>query len=692
MATLEKIRSKSVLLFIVIIGALLAFILGDFITNGRTLFGGGNTVAQIGDHKVDAQLFQQRVASESQRRQDQGQKVDIESLQAEMLEYMLMEQMLKEEFDKLGIELSGEALRQILSQNPQVSQVLAAIQNPAQYNLPVEMVEQLKQQIVALEKEQEIEASNSIYAQLFNGLYVANELDAKDVYDAINKKYDVSFVSKEFVTEPDDKYQVSDAEIHAEWEKMKPMYKLDRETREIKYITVSIQPSMEDKAAADKIVEDAVAKLSASEGVEAIAEDVNFKVKTQVYTPSKIKLYPQLKSFADSAKVGSVVELPKMGNTCRIAKILSSKVEMDSVNVAMVQVSDSAAFDSVYTALKNGAKYKDFANANDPSAKTQVSDSIWIEMTHPNIAIMLGTDSIVNKIKNSTAGALVPFQGVLSGQPVNVIYVVNKTTPAVKIMEIAEITYEVEPSAATITKLEGDLDKFLAENTTIEAIAENAGKSGYSLMPSSVTDKHPFIANLPGTRNVVKWIMNADKGAVSAPYKVADDSRLLVVMVDQIHDNGYLTTNSEAVKKVIADKLRNEKKAKKIVDDLNANKCTNLEAYASVIGDSIATTSVSFDNTTINSLGAGEITFVGAVTAAQKGQLIAPFKANKSVVVVRVDEVRAQDGRPYDFKEYSQHYNQKYVMPLSASLYNILKGDREEEWNMLDLFEREIEE
>ena len=48
MATLEKIRSKSILLFTIIIVALLAFILGDFFTSGRSLFGNGTTVAKIG--------------------------------------------------------------------------------------------------------------------------------------------------------------------------------------------------------------------------------------------------------------------------------------------------------------------------------------------------------------------------------------------------------------------------------------------------------------------------------------------------------------------------------------------------------------------------------------------------------------------------------------------------------------------
>ena len=44
MATLEKIRSKSVLLIVIIGVALLAFIVGDALTNSRNLFGDHTTV------------------------------------------------------------------------------------------------------------------------------------------------------------------------------------------------------------------------------------------------------------------------------------------------------------------------------------------------------------------------------------------------------------------------------------------------------------------------------------------------------------------------------------------------------------------------------------------------------------------------------------------------------------------------
>ena len=63
MATLEKIRSKSVLLFVIIIVALLAFILGDFLTSGRTYFGSGTTTIIRHASRSSASSSRLRVAS-----------------------------------------------------------------------------------------------------------------------------------------------------------------------------------------------------------------------------------------------------------------------------------------------------------------------------------------------------------------------------------------------------------------------------------------------------------------------------------------------------------------------------------------------------------------------------------------------------------------------------------------------------
>ena len=95
MATLEKIRSKSVLLFTVIIVALLAFILGDFFNSGRSLFGNSTTVAKIGDNEIDVQLYQQRLNEANQQLQAQGQQQDPEMVQAQVLQQMLFESLMQ---------------------------------------------------------------------------------------------------------------------------------------------------------------------------------------------------------------------------------------------------------------------------------------------------------------------------------------------------------------------------------------------------------------------------------------------------------------------------------------------------------------------------------------------------------------------------------------------------------------------
>ena len=151
MATLEKIRSKSVLLFTVIIVALLAFILGDFFNSGRSLFGNGTTVAKIGDNEIDVQLYQQRLNEANQQMQAQGQQQDPEMMQAQVLQQMLFESMMNEEINALGIVVTDKELADFIALNPQTAQIIDAIKNPGKYNLTPEVSEQLKSKLESLE-------------------------------------------------------------------------------------------------------------------------------------------------------------------------------------------------------------------------------------------------------------------------------------------------------------------------------------------------------------------------------------------------------------------------------------------------------------------------------------------------------------------------------------------------------------
>lgn len=94
MATLEKIRKKSALLFIIIIVALLAFILGDFLTSGRTYFGHPTTVAKAGGVTVEFQDYQQRLAQAGEQLRNQGRDYSSDMLTQTVIQGLLTEKLL----------------------------------------------------------------------------------------------------------------------------------------------------------------------------------------------------------------------------------------------------------------------------------------------------------------------------------------------------------------------------------------------------------------------------------------------------------------------------------------------------------------------------------------------------------------------------------------------------------------------
>ena len=111
MAALEKIRSKAILLTVVIGVALLAFILTDFLNSGRTFFGDGNTVAKVGNTKIDAMQFQHRYEQVSQEMQARGQNsIDGAVLQSQVMSQMIQEILLNDELDALDIDVTDEEI------------------------------------------------------------------------------------------------------------------------------------------------------------------------------------------------------------------------------------------------------------------------------------------------------------------------------------------------------------------------------------------------------------------------------------------------------------------------------------------------------------------------------------------------------------------------------------------------------
>ena len=230
MATLEKIRSKSVLLLVIVGAALLAFIIGDFFTSGRTLFGTGTTIAKVDGNKIDIQEFQRRVQEASQQAQAQNQRMDNAVLQQQVLNSMIAEKLFENEINDLSLTVTDQELTEMMvGKNSQyvdrmVQQQLGVPDaktahdmafNPTKYGMQQAQAQQLQAYWLDLEKSVERMILQQKFQNLFAGTLVANELDAKALYDDNASTSHVVYAKQDYSTLKDEDFEASEIDINA---------------------------------------------------------------------------------------------------------------------------------------------------------------------------------------------------------------------------------------------------------------------------------------------------------------------------------------------------------------------------------------------------------------------------------------------------------------------------------------------
>ena len=687
MATLEKIRSKSVLLLVVIGVALFAFIIGDFLNSGSTFFGNSRTIATVDGEKIDILDFQKRYEEVSQQYQQQGYKQDPAVTQQQVLNQMIQEMLLTNEMDELGIAVTNKELKEaMMGQNALPAMVQFANQfgvqtpdqlhdiafNPAKYNIPADQAAQIQAMWINQEKQIDELLRMQKLGSLFTGAITANALDAKALYDENAATTHIAYAKKDYASLANDQFPVSASEIKEMWSKEKNGYRLDEETRLVNYIAVSITPSAEDNIAAQQAVEEAIANLKANPGTEGVSNDFNFNVE-RISQPASRITNAQLKSFATSTAVDSVSIVSYTNNVYTIGKLLGSKVEVDSVNVDMLAFQGtSAQRDSILKVLNSGVAFAEVAT----TAGVQGSqEKAWFSLANE-------TSPIKAKLLSEATGRFFIGDSI---QGTAVFYRVNERKAPVKIYDIASITYTVEPSQTTINNLNTKLRDFIAANNTDTAFtATKAIAAGYQLLNARVSASTPTIGNITESRDAVKWVMNADKGDVSDIFRDEQDKRLLAVAVTDIY-NDYVPADDQTVAINLTEKVRNNKKAADLLAKYE-DKANDLAGYAALMETSIDTTDVTFGQRYVAGLGIDESAITGQAVVAQPNTLVGPVKTNHAIVVYQVVNVNT-DNRPYNYEESAAMFNRQLgADALSYRIVQILRSNKEIENNMLNFY------
>lgn len=693
MATLEKIRSKSVLLLVIIAVALLAFILGDFLTSGRSFFSNSTTVAEVGNSKlfgntkININEFQRRLEEASQQAQAQGRKYDSAVLQQQVLTQMISEALFNEEMDRLGIKVTDAELSDaMLGQNAgylnsmvqQQYGVESAAQlhdmafNPSKYQLDADQAARLRAIWIDLEKNIEEQLRGQKLQTLFMGTLVANDLDAKALYDENASTAHILYTKKDYSSLADDKYPVTDAEINAEYAERKSRYELAEPIRQVEYIAVDITPSPADIQAGQKRVENALAGLNTKEGATGVEDMDGFLAERKSLTRGAIT-DQAMKSFVDSATVGKAALVSHRGNDYTLAKLMGSTSQVDSVLIDFLMVQGTRAQVAKMVADLNGGK--SFADAAKDSLVAGSQDSTWIQMTAADMA------SLRPAIDGATLGQwFTPDTLAENGR----IFRVRQRKAPVIVYDIVEVNYVLEPSNATFNKLFTDLDKYAKTNNNAKSFKENAAKAGYNVQETLVGNSSPMIGNLNETHNAVAWALDAKKGQVSPVFGEQTDDRLIAVAVADTYED-YMPASYSDVRSELETRVRNAKKGDALLKQYQG-KAKDVAGYAKAMGASVDTTTVTFGQIFIPGLGPNESALTAAAAAAKKGQMVGPMKANNALVVFTVTDIETE-GRPFNADESAAQFVQtRGAGALSRNIVNIIKGRRKVQNNIPHFF------
>ena len=690
MATLEKIRKRSGLLLVVVGLALLAFIVGDFFTSGRTLFGAGTTIAKVGDTKIDVQDFQRRNEEASQQMQQQqpNNKIDPAMMQAQVLQGMIQETLINEELDRLGITVTDNELsramtgatahpymmqfaRQMGAESPE--QVYDYAFNPTKYNLPTETAQQLQQMWLAQEQQMTQMLKIQKFQAMLTGALVANELDAKEYYAGNASTSHIAYASKSLSTMPDEEYPVSDSELRDAYNKEKAAYRVDDETRRANFIAVNVAPSAADKAEGQTLVDSVIVKLRNTPAIDAVAGDTNFGVNRVSSTAAKVTS-PVLRSFLTDSVEGAVAQISYIDDEFTIAKLIGKKVAVDSVNLDIIQFQgDAAARDSLLAQLNSGKTAADVASA--PGVLNSQSDLWQTLASAPD-------NDVKTRILEAGNGYFIADS---AANMVSIIRVNSKKAP-VTIYDYATVNYKVYPSDATIDKLNDDLQAFVSGIAKADSLTmSKAIAAGYTLQPATVTANSYMIGNVPYTRNVVKWVMDAKPGEVSPILQDNQNDHLIVVALNEIIKPGYMPLKDETITSALTQKVRNDKKATALIGQIKG-KASDINGYAQLLGSQVDSTEVTFGQMYIPGIGVMESTLLGQVPVTPKGKLSEPVQGNNAVYVYTVYEIDNQ-GRPYNYEENAARFNQQFgSQAVMQNLIGIMMEKEKVENNTLKFY------
>ncbi len=653
MATLQKIRNNAGLLVSIVIGmALIAFILGDLLKAGGSMFGASKTeVAEIAGNSVPIQAFQQKIDEnvENYKRNYNQNSLDqatIENVQEQTWEQFIREYVMQGEFEELGVQVSGDELFDMVQGNnihPQIMQIpIFQNQETGQFdrNLVIQFLKSLELDPsgtnlnlwTSFEKSLSQEQVNTKYNTLIQkGLFITSA-QAKNEATKKNTKINFDYIVVPYNTVTDSAISFTDADVTRYYNDNLSKYEQTEEC-EINYVTFPVVASHDDDSQTKKLVSELIPEFKTVENVEQFV-NLNSDAKYNTKYFSKEELPASITSVFD-AEEGTVEGPYKDGNAYKIAKVVNTANIPDSVEARHILIRPDqigmeatiALGDSLLEVINNGGNFAELAKEYSTDGSAQDGGNLgWFTegaMVKPfNDACFLGKK-----------GDIVTVQSQFG---VHVIEVLDQAATTEKV-QVAILTRNIEPSSKTFQTTYAAASKFGGSNRTYEEFMDAATKENLNARYAKFGKNDKQVANLEGPRPMIRWAFKGGEGDVSDIFEFGDI--YVVAAIKKIYEEG--TAPIENVKVDVEREVKKQKKAAYLITKIEAAKsgASTLQTVADALSTEVRE-SVNADFSAYSIPGLGfEPEVQGTIASLTKEQISNPIEGNRGIYLVKVKNV-----------------------------------------------------
>ena len=692
MAVLEKIRSRMGILVSIIIGiSLLAFILTDFLSSGKSIFRGNDMeIANISGKSINIKDFEERVnqLSEVYKTNSGKSSLDeaaIEDVREKTWQAVIEENVIGDECSELGLEVTPKELLDMVqgaNPHPMIRQLFTDPETKIfDRKRVVGFIKSLetpqkdgagrKNSWLYIESQITRERLQTKYLNLIKkGLYVTKAQQEAEIKDN-SKKVNITYIAELLSPVSDSAMKVSKSELAAYLKKHEVEFQQEK-SRDIEYITYDIVPSPEDFQNATKWINDIKPEFQSSTEIKQFVNlnsDVQFveKYLKQTELPDTLKkLY--------TGKVGETYGPYFENNTYKIARLADIKNLSDSVKARHILIRPAAQTkeaidaakaqaDSLKMVIKKGGKFEELALrfSTDGGSAKKGGDLGWFKDG--------GAPKPVNDACFSgKKGELVVVE---SQYGVHLIEITDKGKE-IKKVQVGILEKKVDPSNTTIQAIFQKASAFAGSNNTGDKFVAALKKQGTT--PKSATFLTEEMKKIPGienSRELLRWTFKAESNSISGVIELGNV--FVIARLAQVREKGTAPLNQVQDQVMVA--VAREKKIDQLAEKLknNMNGVANIDALATKLNKTTATANdISFSSYAVPNLGF-EPSLIAAAVSVTPNKLSGPIKGENGVFVLNVSSTSDQPSPMMDESMIKMRLAGMYANRVNYEAFNILK-------------------